>query len=182
VTKTSSAPITFCVVNYNGADFIGETLAAIGRESGPDDEIVVVDNASSDESVGVIASLDPSARLIELESNLGPGAARNRGFRAARHDLVLFIDNDVILQPGCARLLAQALDDDREALTASPRVFYAADSSIVQYEGANCHFLGLMITRYPDQPLADCGDQSIARNNSIVTACFMIDRSRWRGE
>ena len=178
----SSAPISFCVVNYNGAGFIAETLAAIGREGRPTDELIVVDSASSDESLEVIADLDPSARLIKLGTNLGPGVARNEGLRAARHDLVLFIDNDVVLQHGCPRLLAQALHDDPTALTAAPRVFYAADTSIVQYEGANCHFLGLMSPRYADQAAAAWGDDAIARNNSLITACFMIDRSRWHGD
>lgn len=178
----SSAPISFCVVNYNGAGFIAETLAAIGRERRLTDELIVVDSASSDESLEVIANLDPSAGLVALDTNLGPGAARNAGWRAARHDLVLFIDNDVVLQPDCSRLLAQALRDDPSALTAVPRVLYAADTSIVQYEGANCHFLGLMSPRYADRAVAACGDDGTVRNNSLITACFMIDRSRWLGD
>ena len=158
MNENLSAPVTFCVVNYNGARFIVDTLAAIRPEKRPEDELIVVDSASSDDSARLINNLDYAARLIELNTNLGPGVARNTGFRAAVHDLILFVDNDVVLNHGCARLLAQALHEDGTALTAAPRVLYAADSSVVQYEGAGCHFLGLMIPRYANRAAANCGD------------------------
>jgi GT2 family glycosyltransferase len=179
VNEVSAAPVTFCVVNYNGAGFIADALAAIGSEKRAADELIVVDSASSDDSTSFIRSLDYPLRLIELDTNLGPGVARNTGFRAAAHDLILFLDNDVVLNRGCTRLLAQALQEHGTALTAAPRVLYAADRSVVQYEGADCHFLGLMVPRCANRAAATCTDRSVATNNSLVTACFMIDRTLW---
>lgn len=179
MSEILNAPMTFCVVNYNGARFIADTLAAIRSERRQDDELIVVDSASSDDSVRLINSLDFPVRLIELSTNRGPGVARNTGLREAEHNLILFVDNDVVLNDGCARLLAQALCEDAMALTVAPRVLYAADPAVVQYEGADCHFLGLMIPRHANRAAANCGDQGVARNNSLVTACFMIDRARW---
>lgn len=79
-------------------------------------EIIVVDDASSPALVA-----PPGARLIRLNENCGPGAARNTGLVAVRTALVAFVDDDVRLDAGWLAPLLLALADDRVALVA-PRV------------------------------------------------------------
>ena len=171
--------VTLCIVNYEGADYLPRALDAARCSTTPFAEILVVDNGSTDGGIAWLRSECPEARIIELAGNRGPAAARNAGFAAARHDLILFQDNDVQLEGTTAATLLEALLASSRALLVAPRVLYAADPSIVQYDSADCHFLGLMTTRNAD--LAWKGlDTDIAHTTSLVTACFLIDRSRWR--
>jgi GT2 family glycosyltransferase len=181
-------PLTLCIINFNGADHLRGAFAALAAQDWEFAEILVVDNASQDESAAVVRELCPQARFIRLPENLGPGAARNVGFAAAQHDLVLFQDNDVRLNPGTVERLAncligQATRMQRHALAVAPRVLYATDPDTVQFDSADCHFLGLMTTRNADEPAArpdaTAPGGTACETTSLVTACFLIDRKRW---
>jgi GT2 family glycosyltransferase len=174
------APTTLCVINWNGERYLDRSLGAARHSQRRFDEILLIDNASDDRSLELVRRDFPEVTVLPLDRNRGPGAARNAGFAAARHDLVLFTDNDVMLAPDCADLLADALAAHPDALVAMPRVRYADRPDIIQYDGADCHFLGLMATRHADLPVRAAPD-AVADTTSVVTACFLVDRARWRG-
>ena len=172
--------VSLCIVNYNGADRLAVVFRAIERQSWPFAEVLMVDNASGDASVETARELDAGVRVLRLPGNHGPGAARNAGFAAASHDLIVFQDNDVQLGADTVAHLVAHLDAHPEALAVAPRVLYASAPETIQYDSADCHFLGLMATRHADAPLreSDCGP---SETTSIVTACFLINRKIWRG-
>lgn len=65
-----------------------------------DFELIVVDDASSDDSGMAVAALgDPRITLLRLSTNLGPGGARNAGFVLARGEYVAFLDSDDLALP-----------------------------------------------------------------------------------
>lgn len=175
---TDAPSLTLCIVNYNGAAHLGPALQALDAQDWQFAEILLVDDASEDGSVEIARAISPGIRIIALPVNRGPAAARNAGFRDAANDLVLFQDNDVRLQPGTVQALVDALRSRDDALLATPRVRYADDPARVQYESADCHFLGLMAPRNADAPVSDPGDTALT--TSMVSACFLIDRGRWQ--
>jgi glycosyltransferase involved in cell wall biosynthesis len=63
-----------------------------------DDEVIVVDDCSSDDSASLAASA--GARIVTLERNSGPAIARNRAVREAKNEIVFFLDSDTLLEPG----------------------------------------------------------------------------------
>lgn len=171
--------VTLCIINHNGATHLPLAFAALGRQSQPFGEVLLVDNASTDESLEQAVALWPRTRLLRLDRNLGPGAARNAGFAAAHSDIILFQDNDVRLEWDTATLLLDDLLAHPGTLAVAPRVLYGAEPGRVQFDSADCHYLGLMATRNADAPAA--ADASACDTTSLVTACFLIDRSRWAG-
>lgn len=182
VTPTTTTPaVTLCIINRNGAEHLRLALAAARAQSWPFAELLLIDNASEDDSLAAASAVCPSIRVVQLPRNLGPGGARNEGFRAARHDLILFQDNDVRLAADTAATLIGRLQACPGALAVAPRVVYANDPGVVQFDSADCHFLGLMATRNADTPLQDLSEEP-ASTTSLVTACFLIDRTQWRGE
>ncbi|HET8691292.1 MAG TPA: glycosyltransferase [Steroidobacteraceae bacterium] len=173
------AAVTLCVINHDGADRLAPALSAALAQSGGFAEVLFVDNASTDGSVDVVRARVPGARILRLPRNAGPGAARNAGLAAAANDLILFQDNDVRLEPGCLEALLSALRARPGALLVAPRVLYEGAPGTIQYDSADCHFLGLMAPRHADLPEKDV-PAAAARTSSVVTACFLIDRARWR--
>jgi glycosyltransferase involved in cell wall biosynthesis len=92
----------------NGARALEACLRAACAASLPDNEVVVVDDGSTDESAA-IAARHP-CRLVRLERRGGASAARNAGAAAARGDILLFTDADCILGPQTLPRAAAALD------------------------------------------------------------------------
>lgn len=176
----ASSDISICVVNYNGEALVGDAIrAAIGAEPSFR-EVVLIDNGSTDRSLELVSSQFPQVRIIALADNRGPGAARNAGFTSSLGDRVLFVDNDVLVTPHCAAELSRALDADREAVIAMPRVLYRHSPEIIQYDGAESHYLGMMSLRNQDMPV-HAAPSEVTQIGSLVSACFMVDRSRWGG-
>ena len=89
--------VSVIVVNYNGADIIGACLASIRAYVDAVDEIVVVDNASTDASVAAIRSSAPDATLLLSNSNLGFSGGNNLGVCASTGEFVLLLNSDARL-------------------------------------------------------------------------------------
>jgi glycosyltransferase involved in cell wall biosynthesis len=95
--------ISVIIPTYNRAGFLADAIASVrAQEHGPhlQTEIIVVDDASSDNTPEVIASLGEGIRCIRLAENRGPSAARNAGIQAARGEWLAFLDSDDVWMAG----------------------------------------------------------------------------------
>lgn len=153
-----SAPgISIVVPVYNDARNLAACLDALGAAAPADSEIIVVDDASTDES-GAVATA-AGARVIRKGRNTGPAAARNAGAAAARHEILLFVDSDVALasdavcrvratfeqQPGVAAVFG--------SYDAAPR----AQGVVAQYRNLLHHFVHQNGNREAETFWAGCG-------------------------
>lgn len=173
----SSLPITACVINYQGERRLEVTIGALLDATPAVAELILVDSASDDGSVELVRRSYPMVRIVPLPENRGPAAARNRGFEVARHDRILFVDNDVTLHPRCPVRLHEALDSHGDAVIALPQVRLRDAPDRIQFEGAGMHISGLMKLGREGCPTGDdVGPRAVG---SMVSACFLLDRSRW---
>ncbi|MBE9068660.1 glycosyltransferase family 2 protein [Leptolyngbya cf. ectocarpi LEGE 11479] len=86
--------VSVVVPLYNKATYIENTVVSILSQSHPPDEIIVVNDGSTDEGPSLVQAMgDERIRLIHQE-NQGPGSARNRGLRAATAPYIAFLDAD----------------------------------------------------------------------------------------
>ena len=87
------------IVTYNSAESIAQCLRAL---AGEDCEIVVVDNASQDETVARVQAFRARhpVELLRISRNLGFAAGVNHGVRAASGDVLLVLNPDAIAEPG----------------------------------------------------------------------------------
>lgn len=99
--RRDSLPRTDCasavIPNWNGRDLLERYLPPLVRamQGHPDNEIIVVDNGSTDGSAEFVRSQFPEVRLLALPENLGFGAGSNAGFRAAKNDIVVLLNSDM---------------------------------------------------------------------------------------
>lgn len=84
---------------YDGATFLPDAVASIRAQTRPPDEIIVVDDASTDGSGEVAASLGDDIRVIRHEHNQTLPGARNTGVQASDSDIVTFLDADDLWAP-----------------------------------------------------------------------------------
>lgn len=100
--RNSFPTTTVVVVNCNGANELARCLDALAAAEPSPDEIILVDNGSTDDSLKIARSRKAKLRelrIIELPENLGLSIARNVGVEAAHGDVVAFVDNDAAVRP-----------------------------------------------------------------------------------
>jgi succinoglycan biosynthesis protein ExoO len=102
--------VSIVVAAWKSADFIAPTLLGALRQEGCTVEVIVVDDASPDDTRSVVRRIgDPRLVYDRLPVNGGPSAARNRGFALARGRWIAVLDSDDAMEPGrLARMLAVA--------------------------------------------------------------------------
>lgn len=112
--KAARRICSIVVLNWNGRHLLEESLPrlleAVSR-TGVDHEVLVVDNGSDDGSVDWLAEHFPKVRCLALPENLGFGEGNNRGVEAARHDYVVLLNNDIIVDHDFLNPLLEPFDD-----------------------------------------------------------------------
>lgn len=94
-----SSPTVSCIIAvYNGRKYLADAIESLLAQSRPVNEIVVVDDGSTDDSAEVAAKFGPPVRCIR-QQNAGQSAARNHGVREARGELLSFLDSDDLVHP-----------------------------------------------------------------------------------
>lgn len=101
---------------YNAGAYLAEAIASVRAQRRPADEIIVVDDCSTDGSAERAASL--GARCLTTGQNSGPSRARNLGVQAAQGDVVAFLDADDWWEPGHIAAVAGLLERFPEAAVA----------------------------------------------------------------
>ena len=103
------------IPNYNGAARLGATLRSLGEQSRPVD-VVVVDNGSSDDSLGLLREEYPEVAVLELERNLGFGPAINRAVAEHPADPLILLNNDAAAEPRFVEALLDAAAEGVQAV------------------------------------------------------------------
>ncbi len=113
--RTPGAPlVTVIVPNYNDRAFVGACIESVKRQTFPDFECIVIDDASTDDSVAVInAAIGGDERFVLIRHvvNGGLSASRNTGLRLARSEFVCFLDGDDFFAPENLAVRCDALLD-----------------------------------------------------------------------
>src|SRR5262245_32579216 len=103
--SSATLAISTIIPARNCAAQLQECLEALQATEGIDHEIIVVDDASTDDTPNV--ALRRGVRVHQLDVQSGPAAARNRGASEARGEYLVFVDADVCVQPRTMRQFAK---------------------------------------------------------------------------
>src|SRR5438874_8930089 len=98
------------IPNWNGRRWLPRCLASLEAQTAPFEQIVVVDNGSTDGSLDFLAAEHPGVTVIALEENTGFAHAANRGIETARAGAVALVNTDVELEARWHERLRPALD------------------------------------------------------------------------
>jgi glycosyltransferase involved in cell wall biosynthesis len=125
--------ISAIIPNYNRETFIGDTISNLLAQSFPPNEIIVVDDGSTDKSVDIIRSFGNKIKLIQ-QSNQGPAAARNAGLKIATGELIQFQDSDDLLSLNKLEAQAKLLEQTGADIVFSPWVKLKIEGRNIQLE------------------------------------------------
>lgn len=117
-SKAARLSVSVCMATYNGATFVRRQLDSILAQLAPDDEVVIVDDCSTDATLETIRGIgDPRIHLFENATNSGPSASFEAALRRSRNQLICLSDQDDIWLPGKIHRL--------QVLFADPNVQFA---------------------------------------------------------
>ncbi|HYW45261.1 MAG TPA: glycosyltransferase [Bryobacteraceae bacterium] len=124
------------IPNWNGKDLLAKYLPSVieALKGHPANEIVVVDNASTDGSADFVRKKFPQVNLVELRENLGFGGGSNAGFRAARNDIVVLLNSDMRVAPDFLAPLLEGFADP-EVFAVSCQIFFSDPDSVREESG-----------------------------------------------
>jgi glycosyltransferase involved in cell wall biosynthesis len=125
--------VSVVVPNYNRANLIGETIENLLSQTLPPDELIVVDDGSTDDSVAVIKAFGSKVKLI-CQPNQGPGAARNAGLKTATGDYIQFFDSDDLCSLNKLEAQARVLEESGADIAYSPWVPASIESRQVRID------------------------------------------------
>lgn len=97
------APVSIVILTYNSSDTIETCVESVLSTIRPEDEVLLVDNASRDETPRILDALakrDPRIRCVYSASNLGFSAGTNLGIRQAKGEFVVLLNPDTVVFPG----------------------------------------------------------------------------------
>jgi GT2 family glycosyltransferase len=115
------------VVNRDKREYLDRCLAHLARLDPPCERTIVVDDASSDDSVALVRRRHPDVEVVALEARVGPAGARNAGIRRAvagpAFDYYLFLDNDAFVEPGLLGALRAVAGADPHVGLVVPKAY-----------------------------------------------------------
>ncbi len=115
--------LSIVIVTLNSGAFLPACLGSIvSRKSSIPLEVIVVDNASTDDTVGYLKKSFPQVRLIVNDENVGFNRANNRGIRESSGDLVLLLNPDTKVEEGALESLAEFLLSENDLAAAGPKI------------------------------------------------------------
>ena len=168
--------LSVLIVAWNSREELARSLPALLPELGEGDELIVVDNDSTDGTAEVVAELAPAARVVPSGRNLGFTAGCNLGAARARGDLLVILNPDAAPRPGFGEAIRRPWVEERgwaawQALVAD------GDGSTINSAGNPVHFTGIVWAGGHGRPIAEA--PPAAEVPALSGACLAVARSTW---
>lgn len=132
----SYPPVSVIILTFNGAEYISQLLHSLEDQTYPSDlvEIIVVDNASTDDTTGIVRRTHPFVNLVLLKKNIGFAAGNNQGLLHAKHDLLVFLNQDTICHPAFLKSLLNIMINDKTLAACNPNIITPNPPTIDQID------------------------------------------------
>lgn len=176
-SSTSAGDVSAVVVNYNGGKRVFNTIKALVDQATPLREIILADNQSTDGSPQRVKEAFPEVDILDMGGNPGPSAARSAGIRRASGEFVMLLDNDVYVEQDTIERLQSAYREHGQPTAVCPRIRLIPETDTVQAEGADTHFLTMMVLRHAYTAIDSLPMESM-EVGGMISAGVLVHRER----
>ncbi|MDP3888448.1 MAG: glycosyltransferase family 2 protein [bacterium] len=111
---TKRPKVSIIIPNYNGGQVLLDCLDCLKKQDYPVSEVIVVDNASTDNSVKLVKKKFPRTKIFKLQKNEGFAKAVNLGIKKAQGNSYLLLNNDILLKFQTLKKLLSALEQKKD--------------------------------------------------------------------
>lgn len=166
------------ILNFNGKQFLLETLASVAQINYPNLKRIVVDNGSTDGSQAAVRAHYPNVLLLENGENLGFGEGNNVGMRyALQHgaEWVLLLNNDIVVAPDLLEQMMNVAATDAAIGILGPKIYYHDRPNTIWFAGARINYWA-GLTAHRGIREIDRGQYDRVEDSDYITGCTMLIR------
>jgi GT2 family glycosyltransferase len=167
--------LSVVVVAHDSLAELRRSLPALTGQLSLDDELIVVDNASSDGLAGELPRLAERARLLPLSRNIGFAGGADRGAALARGDLLVLLNPDAVVRPGWAEAIRAPWNGRWAAWMG---LVLLEDGTSINTSGGVLHFTGFGWAGQMGQPI-EAAPAAPADVGFLSGACLAIPKTTW---
>jgi len=163
--KNKRKTVSLIVLNYNGKQHLGEYFESVYRQTLIPDEVIMMDNLSTDGSREFVKTNFPQVKIVADDSrNLGTATASNVGFAHTKGNYVIFQSNDMRLDKKCIEELVNTMEKDKAiGICTSVLVNYYKDEKsgkhLIDNAGGIADIYGFGMQKYPQKRIEDIPNQ-----------------------
>ena len=128
--------VAVVILNWNGEKFLRQFLPGVVQFSESMADVVVIDNASTDQSLSILRNEFPSVTIIELDKNYGFAGGYNQGLRHVSHEFFVLLNSDVEVTPDWISPVLRYMDDTPRMAACQPKILDFHRKEWFEYAGA----------------------------------------------
>ena len=168
---TEKGLISIIILNYNGKEFLENCIESIHKETSQENEIIIVDNKSPDQSGEIFSKKFPEIKFILNDENVGVPEGLNIGIKNANGEFIVLLNNDLVVTSNWLEPLLEAYKKNGIALY-QPKFVKMADTSILDGVGNMINVFGFGFAR--EKGMKDEGQYSKLEEISYASGTCMF--------
>jgi len=128
------------ILNYNGKKFLEKFLKDVITFSTPH-EVILADNASTDDSISFLKKNFPQVRLVQNSANDGYAEGYNKALKQVDAEYYILLNNDVEVKSNWIQPLLELMDSDPKIAACQPKLLDQKNNTLFEYAGASGGFI-----------------------------------------
>ncbi|KIC91332.1 glycosyltransferase family 2 protein [Flavihumibacter sp. ZG627] len=130
------ATLSIVILNWNGRKYLEKFLPSVLASGYPSFEVIVADNASSDDSVAFLQTAFPTVKVLQLPENYGFAKGYNEALKQVHSDYYILLNSDVEVEPGWLHPLMALIQSDDTIGACQPKILMYDNKASFEYAGA----------------------------------------------
>jgi len=128
--------VSIVIINYNGRKYLESFLPSVLASTYENKEVIIADNASTDDSIPFLRSNYPGLRVIPLSRNFGFATGYNEALRLVQSDYYVLLNSDVEVEAGWIEPVIALMENDKKIGACQPKILSYKHKDTFEYAGA----------------------------------------------
>ena len=128
--------VAIVILNWNGRKHLHQFLPSVVASTYPDLDIIIADNASTDDSIEFVQQNYPGLRIILLKKNFGFAKGYNEALKQVSADYYVLLNSDVEVTPGWIEPVIDLMEIDTTTGACQPKILMHSNKELFEYAGA----------------------------------------------
>ncbi len=133
--------LAIVILNWNGRKYLEKFLPHVVKYSCKDGEIIVADNASTDDSISFLENNFPKVRIIKMEKNHGYTGGYNIALKQIKADYFVLLNSDILVTEGWIKPIIELMESDSAIAACQPKILDYYKKDTFEYAGAAGGFI-----------------------------------------
>lgn len=172
--RTNYPIVSVIIVNWNGGNHLIECLNSLENSELKNIEIIVVDNASTDNSINILEARYNYVNLIKNKYNMGFAGGNNLGAKEAKGKYIYMLNNDAKIKPDAIERLVNIMEFDENVGCCGSKIYFDHDKELINCTGHYIDNLGFLWARGFMEK--DCGKYDNKQDIFMCSACSLLVR------